>query len=109
MEEFEYRIIGPATNARVQDITNEDIGRVGDWFEYGTTIPSGSTLIVRSATWALAGINHSPSLPMLKHSGSRFLTVAMPRPGRAPRLRLTASNTGSSTALTVTGRRVFQA
>ncbi|WP_327074443.1 hypothetical protein OG196_31885 [Kitasatospora purpeofusca] len=107
MEQLAYRITGPITAPTVTD-TSDGAGRDGDSFTYTGQIGAGQALAVDSATWQLSGTGGLvPDPARLTNTGPAFLRLAPGRPGRPPSVRLSGTNTGAGTQLTVTGRRTY--
>ncbi|GAA2746176.1 hypothetical protein [Kitasatospora cinereorecta] len=107
MEQLAYRITGPITAPTVTD-TSDGPGRNGDSFTYTGQIAAGQSLTVDSATWQLTGTGGLvPDPARLTNTGPAFLRLAPGRPGMPPSVRLTGTNPGAGTQLTVTGRRAY--
>ncbi|MFJ8043788.1 hypothetical protein ACIRBX_25130 [Kitasatospora sp. NPDC096147] len=105
MENLAYRIDGPITAPTVTDTTD---GPGGDSFTYTGQITAGQSLTVDSATWQLSGTGGlQPDPARLSLTGPAVLRLAPGRPSSPPSVRLSGTNGGPGTALTVTGRPAY--
>jgi len=104
MQMLMYTITGPITNPKLSDATS---GGTGDTFMYKGTVTSGNQLVIRANDWSVTGVGFAPNLGLLFPTGDRLMTVAPPRPGGVPAVKLEGTGGGALTKLQVDGRAAF--
>jgi hypothetical protein len=109
IEDAVLTFTGPVTNPRVESLVDGSVLEVPIWFKYSGTVPSGQTLKVDCANWALSGTGgFSPVYANFSHAGSaRWLVIQPGKSTTVPTLSVTGSNLSGSSKTTLVTRRKF--
>ena len=104
-----YTIKGTASHVRLRDYSDPAADTVDrSELTYSTDLLSTETLTIDTYTWkATSTRGGRPLLDKLTYSARRFLELEPAPPGGVPAVRFEPTGHGTTTKLTVTGRRAY--